>query len=187
MRKIGELILGEGEWLVLKKSTFENEHGEQFSWEHIARKGKGLAVIIIAILKPANEVLLIRQFRAGANSFVLALPAGMVEEEATDVGSEALRELLEETGYTGSIVDISPVLSSFPALSNATVQLAHVTIDTTLPENQNPLQRLEPGEIIETLRVPMSGIRDFLKKEAESGTVVISGLWYLFALGSLKY
>ena len=182
MRKVSEITLGEGQWISLKKSTFENDRGESFSWEHIARKGNGLAVVILATLQPANEVLLIRQFRPGANGFVLALPAGMVETGATDVGTEALRELLEETGYTGSIVELSPVLSSFPALSDATVQLALVTIDSTLPENQHPVQRLEPGEIIETLKVPMSEVRDFIKREAQSGTLVVSGLWNLFAL-----
>jgi ADP-ribose pyrophosphatase len=181
MKKTNEELLGEGKWLSLKRSTYLDDQGQSFSWEHIARKGSKHAVIILPILEPSQDVLLIRQFRAGANGYVLGIPAGMVEPGATDVGEEALRELLEETGYTGKVVEVGPLLCSFPALSDATVQLVRVTIDESLPENQNPTQRLEPGEIIETLRVPQVQMRQFLVDEAAAGTPVISGLWYLFA------
>lgn len=182
MQKIGEELLGEGKWLSLKRSSFIDDKGQTFSWEHIARTGSKHAVVIFAIIEPSQEVLLIRQFRPGANGFVLGLPAGMMEPGADNAGEEALRELLEETGYTGKIVEVGPVVSSFPALSDATVQLVRVSIDGLAPENQNPTQHLEPGEIIETLRVPLASIRSFLSKEAAAGTQVVSGLWYLFAL-----
>lgn len=184
MKKINEEILGEGNWLTLKRSSFVDDQGQNFCWEHIARKGSKQAVIIFAIIEPMQDVLLIRQFRAGANCHVLSLPAGMMEPDATDAGAEALRELLEETGYTGTVVEVGPIVSSFPALSDATVQLVRVSIDGTAPENLNPVQHLEPGEIIQTLRVPLKEIREFLKQEAASGTQVVSGLWYLFALQS---
>ncbi|HSQ42280.1 MAG TPA: NUDIX hydrolase [Fibrobacteraceae bacterium] len=183
MRKTGEEILGEGNWLCLKRSFFVDDQGRDFNWEHIARKGPSRhAVVIFAVIEPTDEVLLIRQFRPGANAFVLGLPAGMVEPGATDAGSEALRELLEETGYIGEVMEVSPLLSSFPALSDATLQLVRARINQDLPVNRNPRQRLEPGEIIETLRVPRKQIRQFLIEEANRGTLVVSGLWYLFAL-----
>lgn len=182
MKKTHEELLGEGKWLSLKRSTFMDSTGQEFSWEHITRNGSQHAVVVFAVIEPSNEVLLIRQFRPGANAFVLGLPAGMMEPDAGDAGEEALRELREETGYTGTISEIGPIVSSFPALSDATVQLVCVKIDGNAPENQNPKQSLEPGEIIETLKVPLVGIREFLRQEAAAGTQVVSGLWYLFAL-----
>lgn len=181
MKKIGEETLGEGKWLSLKRSFFEDSDGQQFDWEHIARKGSRHAVVILATLRPSNDILLIRQFRPGANAFVLALPAGMAEKDHQP-GEDALRELQEETGYHGIITDIGPVVSSFPALSDATVQLVQVDIDETLPENQNPKQQLEVGEIIQTLRIPRRNIRQFLRDEVQRGAQVVSGLWYLFAI-----
>jgi len=181
IQKKSEQILGQGNWLTLKRSTFVDNQDQEFSWEHIERQGSKHAVVIYAVLKPSEEVLLIRQFRPGANAFVLGLPAGMVERPE-DVGAEALRELLEETGYVGNVIEVGPVVSSFPALSDATVQLARIEIDESLVENQKPQQHLEPGEIIETLRVPLRNMRSFLQQEAAAGTQVVSGLWYLFAL-----
>lgn len=182
MQKTGEELLGEGNWLSLKRSSFVDDQGQHFSWEHISRKGSKHAIVIFAMIEPTNEVLLIRQFRPGANAFVLALPAGMMELDANDAGAEALRELYEETGYTGTVEEVGPIVSSFPALSDATVQLVRVRIDSNAPENKNPIQHLEPGEIIETLKVPLVDIREFLRKEVAKGTQVVSGLWYLFAL-----
>ncbi len=183
MKKVDEIILGQGNWLVLKKSSFIDDQGTPFSWEHIERKGSKHAVVILATFKPSNDILLIRQFRPGANAFVLGLPAGMMEPDALTPGDEALRELLEEAGYIGNVKDTGPIVSSFPALSDATMQLVQVDIDESLPANQNPQQHLEPGELITTLRVPRSQIRKFLKQEAQAGTQIVSGLWYLFAVG----
>jgi len=182
MEKTGEEILGEGKWLILKRSSFIDDQGRPFSWEHIARRGVSRAVVIYATFKYSGDILLIRQFRPGANAYVLGLPAGMAEGSPEQGGEDALRELLEETGYYGQILEVGPVMSSFPALSDATVQLVRVLIDESLPENQAPRQRLEPGEIIETLRVPRAGVREYIRSEADRGTLVVSGLWYLFAL-----
>ena len=182
MQKIAEETLGSGKWLSLKRSTFVDDRGQQFSWEHIERIGTKHAVVIFAVTKPSDEVVLIRQFRPGANAFVLGLPAGMAEPESASAGEDALRELKEETGYIGTLVEVGPVVSSFPAHSDATVQLVRMEIDESLPQNQRPEQALEPGEIIETLRVPLRDLRSFVRKEAASGTQVVSGLGYLCAL-----
>jgi len=186
MKKTGETIIGEGQWLSLKRSSFVDEQGQEFQWEHLGRKKTGHAVVILATIVPQNELLLIRQFRAGANATILGLPAGMMEPGMGDAGTQALRELKEETGYTGTLQEVGPVVYSFPALSDATMQLVRVRIDGNAPENIQPKQELEPGEIISTLRVPRLQIRAFLEKEIAAGTPVVSSLWYLFALGDFE-
>ena len=181
MIKIKEEVLGEGDWIKLLRSTFLDPQGKSFFWEHIDRKNNKHAVLILATFEPSGDVLLIKQFRPGVNDFVLALPAGIVEHSLDEVHKDAVRELQEETGYLGEVTEISPVLSSFPALSDASVQLVQMTIDENLSINQNPQQDLELGEIIETLRVPRRNINCFLLLEAQQGTIIVSGLWYLFA------
>lgn len=57
-------------------------------------------VNIIALTK-ANEVVLIEQFRHGAEAIVAEIPGGMVDAgEAPDAAAQ--RELLEETGFTSN-------------------------------------------------------------------------------------
>lgn len=180
MKKINEETLCQGDWLAIKKSTFQHSDGREYSWEHLERTGSGHAVVILATLKPSHRVVLVREFRPGAADYVLALPAGMVE--SPNAGENALRELLEETGYQGRVTRVDPVAFSFPALSGATMQLVHIDVDESLECNQNPVPHLEPGEFIETVLVDRLSVREYLEKQSQEGQKIVSGLWYLFAL-----
>lgn len=180
MKKINEETLYKGDWLAIKKSTFQHADGRSYSWEHLERTGSGHAVVLLATLKPSNRIVLVREFRPGSADYVLALPAGMVESE--NIAENALRELHEETGYTGTVARIDPVCFSFPALSGATMQLVHIDIDELQTVNQSPDPHLEPGEFIETLLIPRNNMRHYLEEQAKQGQKIASGLWYLFAL-----
>lgn len=55
----------------------------------------------VLALTPAGELVLVRQFRFGIDTFSLEIPGGVMEggEDPVEAG---LRELREETGYTGA-------------------------------------------------------------------------------------
>ena len=53
----------------------------------------------VIALTPDQQVVLIRQFRVGANEVCLEIPGGMVDPGETPAEAAA-RELAEETGYT---------------------------------------------------------------------------------------
>ena len=182
MKKTAEKILYRGKWVSLKESTWENDHGELLQWEHLERVRGNHAVIILATLRPSGKVVLIKQFRPGVEGDVIGLPAGICEEGSLD--ENALRELKEETGYEGAITSISPVMSSFPALSSSTMQLVHADIDELQPNNQNPIQNLEAGEEITVHTMLPSEIPAFIREQQRQGCHIVSGIWYLFCIHS---
>ena len=63
-------------------------------------------VDVIAIIKHKeqyNQLVLIANYRPPVDSFVLEFPAGLMDDK--DLKDNALRELKEETGYTGTIAE----------------------------------------------------------------------------------
>lgn len=180
MEKTSEKILFEGTWLRFKELKFRSHEGAQIVWECIERKNVTRNIVIIPTLKPSLRYILIKQFRPAVNNFVLGFPAGIAY--SNDIEAEALKELKEETGYCGTITEISPVLAYNSALSNETVQIVLTNVDEENPQNLAPRQSLEPEEQIEVLLVPQNNIREFICEEQNKGTAIGSSLWYLFGV-----
>jgi 8-oxo-dGTP pyrophosphatase MutT (NUDIX family) len=68
---------------------------------------------------PADEIVMVRQFRHGSAEVTLETPGGMVDP-GEQPAEAAARELLEETGYTGQAPGLLGRLNPNPALfSNA--------------------------------------------------------------------
>ena len=184
MKKIDEKTLYSGFWLNFKEGRFVNDQNQVFSWEYVERKSNSSILIVIPYLIPSNRMILIKQFRCPINNHILGFPAGVAKNDETekDIAEEALRELHEETGYTGKVMEISPVLKASSGIMDDKVRLVHVAVDETLPENTNPVQNLEPEEEIEVIIKDRSQIKRYLLEEIEKGTAVGAGLWYLFGM-----
>ena len=77
-------------------------------WEYAERThGNGMAVIIIAVT-PDDDVLFVEQYRVPLGARTIEMPAGLVgDDHAHDtLESAARRELIEETGWEASRVDV---------------------------------------------------------------------------------
>ena len=181
MKKIEEKVLHKGEWLTLVATTFDNGRGEHYVWESVRRAKEAAGVVVIAKLIPSNRFILIRQFRPVLENYVLGFPSGLADNDP----DHALIELKEETGYTGTIVEVSPVLKSNAGILHDSGMAVYVEVDENLPENQNPKQELETSEIIDVILVSKDNMKDYLLKEYEQGTYIGSNLWYLFVLSEI--
>ena len=111
----------------------------------------------VVAVTPADEVVLIRQYRHGIESVYFEIPAGTTDPGETSLEGAARRELLEETGYGGGVWSPLITLSANPALTN---NLTH----TFLAEGVVPMEKVheDPGEDVRVHLVPASAIESML-------------------------
>jgi ADP-ribose pyrophosphatase len=181
MKKISERALYNGQWLTLHETTYQTKNGDVIHWESVRRTREALGLVVIPQLMPSRRFVLIKQYRPAIEGYILGFPAGLSEGREDD----ALRELKEETGYTGAIVATSPFLKSNSGVINDSGLATLVHIDEEHPDNINPQQALEPSEDIEVIVLPFDEARDYILNEFDNGTQVGSNLWYLFCLAPL--
>ena len=174
-----EQSLYQGSWSNLVEISYEDEKRQKRKWEVLHRKNDAEAVIIIAKMEPSDRYIIIRQFRPPTNSYLLEFPAGLVDSGETREQT-AIRELSEETGYIGEIHKISPRLYSSPGLLSEAVSFAHIQVDESLSENQNPKAKNEPGEFITVFKKSVNEISGFFNQQRNQGIKFDAKLYSFF-------
>ena len=175
-RVIGEKSLYSGNYLALKLVTYEAEDGCVRNWEAAVRNPPTSAVMILPLIVPDDEVVIIRQFRPPAGSYVWETPAGLIDP-GEDPGTAALRELAEETGFTGKLLKVLPPSLSTAGMSGESVYMAFVEIDGTLYPPERQLQTdFDESENIVTYRVKRCELNKFLLDAVSRGDAVDSKL-----------
>lgn len=106
------------------------------------------AVAVIA-LDAAQHILLVKQYRIGAEMVTLELPAGLRETDE-DPAATALRELREETGYTAQHIKAIGGIYTVPGYSNEYVHLYYAT-----QLQHDPLPQ-DADEFVEVARMPFT-------------------------------
>ena len=146
------------------------------SWESSERVNGSGAVMIIAVIKQSDEVILVKQFRPPTAKFVIEFPAGLIDS-GESAAVTASRELYEETGYHGEINHISEPAYSSPGMSGETLIIATMEVDAECFTGEAPESCQEDSEDIETILVRRSELKDFLKAQIEAGNGIDSKLW----------
>ncbi|WP_394425008.1 ADP compounds hydrolase NudE [Vreelandella stevensii] len=118
-------------------------NGEERQFERLTGADRG-AVMIIAMPDP-EHVLLIREYAAGFEDYVLTLPKGLVDP-GEDVVAAANRELMEECGFGAHRIEPLAELSLAPNYMRHRMQ---VLIATDLYPKRLPGDEPEPL-IVET-------------------------------------
>jgi len=181
VKKISQKLLYAGKWLALQQSTFVNDQGKKFCWEHITRTRDSVSCVILAQLIPSKRYVLIKQFRPAINNYIIGLPAGLCNKtDKTTIKKVAIKELKEETGYTGKVVEISPNLQTNPGIIWAVTKVVIMEIDENAKVNKKLEQSLETAEEIEVVLKKKKDIKQYLISENKKGNEIGAGLWYLF-------
>ena len=124
-------------------------------------------VTVIALTKN-KDVVMIRQYRHGAQKIILEIPGGSMDPGDTNSEEAARRELLEETGYTSDkfipIGCVSPnpanqtnLIYSFLALDAVKTHPQHLDDTEEIEVLLKPLNEVigmaRSGELIQSMQV----------------------------------
>ncbi|UCG81246.1 MAG: NUDIX hydrolase, partial [Desulfobacterales bacterium] len=139
----------ESPWIRPRRVIYENDNGQVLNWDYIERINARSSVLIMPRFKESGDLIFIRQYRVILDCHVIGFPAGVISDDE-DIATCALRELEEETGYAGTVVQISSELT----LNSALIKETAFCVVVELEENATPKeQELEPSEKIEVHRV----------------------------------
>jgi len=109
--------------------------------------------VLVIPVTPEKEVIMMRQYRHGAEEICLELPGGLVDTEDGSPAVAAARELFEETGYQGA--DLIPIGECYPQPAVLTNKcffyLTHNVKKVRQPD-------LDAGEDIEIAKFPLEEI-----------------------------
>ncbi len=109
-RLLGETELHRGPVVSLSTLRLAAPDGTEIDRQVVRHPG---AVGVVPLLEDAATVILVRQFRAALNTYVLEIPAGKLDIEHEDVVAAARRELVEEVGrHAGRLDQLADFLPS---------------------------------------------------------------------------
>eukprot|EP00775_Hariotina_reticulata_P011720 gene11720-11864_t len=160
----------------------------EYSWEFVERVTKyretdGVGVFAKVVTKDQpDQLLLIAQYRPPVGTFVVELPAGIIEK-GESIEQVALRELKEETGYSGVLERVTPEVCNDQGLTNSCLNFAFATVYAAASENSDPQPEPELGETLQVLLLPLVDLAtELLKLKQDNGWHIDSRL-FAFALG----
>ncbi|KAK8213905.1 NUDIX hydrolase domain-like protein [Phyllosticta capitalensis] len=169
----------DAKWTRLVLTTYTDPLKKTRDWESARRTTRpagaaidGVGILALLVTPGTNappRLLLQKQFRPPTGKVCIEVPAGLIDA-GESAETCALRELKEETGYVGRVIKsdsssstltpVSPIMFNDPGFCDTNLQMVHVEIDTTAPENQpDKLQtQLEENEFIECFSVELGDL-----------------------------
>ncbi|RYP55417.1 hypothetical protein DL769_010192 [Monosporascus sp. CRB-8-3] len=189
---VSELRTEEAKWVTLRKVEFVDQVGKPRTWEVAARKTRSRAGVDAVAMgnvllhpsRPASTMVVI-QYRPPLDAYTVEWPAGLIDEDETPEQA-AVREFKEETGYECRVMNVSPVQAADPGMTSANMQLVMVEADLPKTEGDDggmPLQRLEDGEHIQRVVLPIAELYDRLVEYSKKDRMIVAAKLFHFAAG----
>lgn len=191
-------ILAETKYLNLYEAEYENRKGDTKHWTIASRKdfdtlkGKFFegkkqnidAVIIAALHKESNCLVLIRQFRVPLNDYVYEIPAGLLDRDEP-IEHAVDRELREETGL--KLVKINHEKSKDKIYVSVGMTDEAVAMVYCTCEGEISNKYLEDDEDIEAVLISQEEAKELLKKDINMDIKALMTLQGFAALGEALF
>lgn len=185
--------LAKTKFLSLYEAEYTNKDGNIKHWTMASRKSedelnaqllKGEkenidAVVIAAIHKNSEKLVLIKQFRVPINDYLYELPAGLIDK-GEDVLEAAKRELKEETGL--KVVSIKDT-NITPLYASAGMTNESLAVIYCLCEGEPSTKYVEEDEDIEVMLISKEEAKDMLNSEIKLDVKTYLVLQSFIALG----
>ncbi|MGX4599613.1 NUDIX hydrolase [Faecalimicrobium sp. JNUCC 81] len=174
IKKIKALV--QTDFVGLYDVEYKNKKNEDRHWMVASRKNeeelneiylenkedKIDAVVICALHKSENKLVIIRQFRVPINDYIYELPAGLIDNDE-DIESTVRRELKEETGL--DLLKINNLTSKekvylSPGMTDESVAFVYCTCDGEISD-----EFLEDDEEIEAILVSQKEAMNILESK----------------------
>ena len=132
----------------------------------------------VVALTPAQEVVLVRQFRPGLGRIVLELPGGTMDPGESCTLEAARRELLEETGYASAEFSALGAIAPNPA---SHTNMMHCFLARNVERVREPDP--DDTEHLEVVLLPLDELIQMAQRGELLQAMHLSALF--FALGKL--
>jgi ADP-ribose pyrophosphatase len=116
---------------VKRHHKYKNDFLEVYEDDVILENGQSSKRIVVdhvgaACVLPLTKdgrVILVKQYRYAIGDYALEIPAGKKDKASDDTKATALRELQEETGYTGDALTYATTIYSAIGFSNEAIAI----------------------------------------------------------------
>ncbi len=174
-------------WKILKSEMVVDEKWYKLRRDHVALPN-GLEmddyyvsvrpnVVLTFPITDDNHVIFVRQYKHAARDIFVELPGGVVDEHEMEPAEAAMRELLEETGYTSGEVE-----QLLEVTDNPTKDTNKIYFFLARNVRKVAEQDLDESEAIEVLKVPLAEVEGMIM----SGQLHVSGTVALCLLALRK-